>query len=127
MAKNLNIRALRAQAAQNAPKITAPDGAEFPVGSLSLDAYLGILELEDRFEQLRAREKADGAPDRATQIALFTAMREMVTTLVPGFPAGSLNLDELFAVLAFAQSANTPEAEQVKEAAGDGAPGDSGS
>ena len=116
MAKNLNIAALRAQAAHDAPKITAPDGKEYPVGALSLDAYLGILELEEKFETLRAREKADGAPDRATQIALFAAMRDMVSALVPGFPAGSLNLDELFAVLAFCQTTNTPEAKEVKEA-----------
>jgi hypothetical protein len=110
MAKHLNIAALRAQSVAAAPVVTAPDGREFPVGALSLDAYLGILDLEENFEALRAKEKEQGAPDRATQRALFVALCDMVTAVLPGFPAGQLQMEELFQVLAFVQSANTPEA-----------------
>ena len=87
MAKNLNIAALRATAALAAPTITAPDGREFPIGALSLNAYLGILDLEEQFDALRERERLQKRPDRATQKALFGALVKMVETLIPGFPA----------------------------------------
>lgn len=113
MAKNLNIAALRAQAALAAPIITAPDGREFAVGALSLDAYLGIIDLQEQFSDFNAAERTPGS---VTQKQLMAAMRDAVSEIIPGFPAGSLSLEELLAVVAFCQTAATPEAEAVTEA-----------
>ncbi len=122
MAKQLNIQATRGKRELDAPKITAPDGTVHVVHEMSIDSYIGILDLEDRFEKLRAQEKAAGGqPDRVAQRDLFNAFCDMITVLVPGFPARTLSLPELFAVLTFVQEAHTPEGE---EAAGDGTSGE---
>ncbi len=125
MAKTLNIQAARGKRELDAPKITAPDGSQHTVRELSLDSYLGILDLEERFEDLRQREQAAGGkPDRGAQKALFEAFADMVTVVLPGFPARSLTLDELFEVLAFVQGANTPETTMTEGAAGAGEVGE---
>lgn len=120
----LNLKTIRGTLAETAPVIVAPDGTEFPVSAIPLDAFIALLDLQQTATDLRTQQDTNGAEATAEQRRLLLTARDMVSSLLPGFPAGQLALDELFRVIAVVQEANTPGTDKA-EVAGDAQPGES--
>ena len=117
MAKRVvvNLHEMRAKAPTPAVVVDF-EGNEHAVGALTLDGYLGIVALQERYAALR-----DAAPGAAGIAALIADIREVIMGAMPAFPVGGLHLDELFMVVNAIQDATNPTGE---EGAGEGAAGE---
>lgn len=110
----LNLAQVRADKAATAPVIVGPDGREYPVGGIPLDGFLAILELQQAFSQ----------GDAANLPAIIPGVKALVEDLLPGFPVGSLTIDELMAVIGAMQMAVGPEPVAGAEGGSDDAAGE---
>jgi hypothetical protein len=104
----LNLQQARAEKSITTPVIVDFDGVEHPIRRLDLDAFLEIMEIEQEFEAL-SREEAAGRIDRSQQLAMLTRLKDLIQVVLPGFPVGGLELEELMAVAQALQASVAPD------------------
>ena len=109
----LNLKQIRAEKSVNAPVIVDFDGVEHPIKRLNLDAFLDIMELDQEFDTMR-KEEAEGTLDGARQLSMLSRLKDLVRVVLPGFPVGGLELDELMAVAQALQASVAPEKEDAE-------------
>lgn len=105
----VNLQEMRGKQSDQAV-IVDFSGAEHVLQPLTLDGYLGIVHIQERYAALN-----DGDPAPADIVSLMTDVRDVITFAVPTFPVGGLRLDELFLVVNALQ-ASTPGSQEVADA-----------
>jgi len=96
----LNLQESRAAKALNSPVIIAPNGEKFSVWGIPLDGFLAIYSL---------RETMASSRDAATVQEALLLVKEEIGKILPGFPLGELDLDEIMQVINFLQTAIGPQ------------------
>ncbi len=104
----LNLQQTRAEKSITTPVIVDFDGVEHPIRRLDLDAFLEIMEIEQEFEAM-GQEEAVGKADRSKQLAMLTRLKDLIQVVLPGFPVGGLELEELMAVAQAMQASVAPD------------------
>jgi hypothetical protein len=104
----LNLQQARAEKSITTPVIVDFDGVEHPIRRLDLDAFLEIMEIEQEFESM-SREEAEGKADRGKQLAMLSRLKDLIRVVLPGFPVGGLELEELMAVAQAMQASVAPD------------------
>lgn len=104
----LNLQQSRAEKSVVTPVIVDFDGVEHPIRRLDLDAFLEIMEIEQEFEAMSQQEAA-GKADRSQQLAMLARLKDLIQVVLPGFPVGGLELEELMAVAQALQASVAPD------------------
>ena len=86
----LNLQQARAERSINTPIIVDFDGVEHPIRRLDLDAFLAIMEIEEEFRE--------GGEDQGRQLQLIGRLKDLIGVVLPGFPVGGLELEELMQI-----------------------------
>jgi len=97
----LNLKEARAK--KDSVIIIDPEGTEFELGGISVDAYLKILDFEEQYSKIKDDEEGEQETEKEKQIELLTNTRDFITSMLPGFNVEVLYLDEVFAVFAAIQ------------------------
>lgn len=104
----LNLQQARAERSIVQPVIVDFDGNEHTIRRLDLDAFLEIMEIEEEFGAMAAEEAA-GKTDRNQQLAMFARLKSLIQLVLPGFPAGGLEIEELMQVAQALQAGVAPD------------------
>lgn len=148
----VNFQQLREKRDQNAPVVVDPDGKEHVVGVVSLDFQLEFLSLQqdmgdfkttrDALKQAAEKEAIGEVAENGEIVgdaflelsALLARAQSLVAKVLPRFPSGSLDMEELSMLLSVCMSGKEPpspeelaamQAEGAKEEDGKGEPGES--
>lgn len=98
----LNLQQTRAERSITTPVIVDFDGVEHPINNLDLDAFLAIMEIEQEFRSVNPA-------DRDSQLRLIGRLKDLITVVLPGFPVGGLQLDELMQIGQILQLSVAPD------------------
>lgn len=104
----LNLQQMRAERSATLPVIVDFDGKEHIITRPSVDAILALMEIENEFEAMRDAETS-GAANSSQQIEMIMRLRDLITAILPGFPVGGLQLEELMMVGQSLQASVAPD------------------
>jgi hypothetical protein len=110
----LNLQQSRAEKSITQVVIVDFKGKKHVVGTPSVDAILALMEIEAEFGRTKLAED-NGTVSTAQQIEMIVRLKELILTLLPDFPVGGLQLEELMEIGQALQESIVPDGVQNED------------
>lgn len=110
----LNLQQMRAERSVTLPVIVDFDGHEHIVMAPSVDTFIALMEIQSEFEAMKDNETS-GA-DLSLQMDMIRRLSDVITAVLPDFPVGGLQLEELMLVSQSLQISVAPDGAPDKDA-----------